>query len=338
LLFEATSKTQQQWPGMRSFLSFSARILVSALLLYFALRGIDFAEIRARLAQGSAVWFVSWMALSVIVVVVQIFLGALRWQEISALCNAPLGKLQAFRYNMIGTFFNQTLPSTIGGDAIRLWLLHRTGAGWRFATYSILVDRAIGFIALAVVVVVSLPWSYQLIASNQGRLALVIVDVGAICAGVGFLILGYLPWSWLRTWWPTRHVHACSVIANQALFSRKGPKIAMLSITVHVLTAVIAWCAVRALTASADFEQVFLLVPPIALITMLPVSIAGWGVREATMMVAFGYAGLIKSDGTMVSLLTGVTSFIAGIIGGLVWIGSSEHSDKSRGAIPHLVD
>jgi uncharacterized membrane protein YbhN (UPF0104 family) len=324
---------------MRGFLLFSARILVSALLLYFALRGVDLAEIGARLAQGSATWFLGWMALSVLVITVQIFLGALRWQEISALCNAPLGILQAFRYNMIGTFFNQTLPSTIGGDAIRLWLVQRTGAGWRFATYSILVDRAIGFIALAVVVVVSLPGSYQLIANNQGRIALVIVDVGAICAGVGFLILGYLPWRWLRTWWPTRHVHACSIIANKVLFSRStGPKIAVLSITIHVLTAVIAWCAVRALTASADFEQVFLLVPPIALITMLPVSIAGWGVREATMMVAFGYAGLIKSDGTMVSLLTGITSFIAGAIGGLVWIGSSEHSDKSRSSIPHVIE
>src|ERR1700757_2306141 len=73
--------------------------------------------------------------------------------------------------------------------------------------------------------------------------------------------------------------------------------------------------------------QMFLIVPPIALITMLPISIAGWGVREATMMVAFGYAGLVSSDGTMVSLLTGVTSFLVGILGGMIWITSSEKVD-----------
>ena len=56
---------------------------------------------------------------------------------------------QAMRYNVIGTFFNQTLPSSIGGDAVRLWLVARAGAGWRAATYSIFVDRAIGLIALA---------------------------------------------------------------------------------------------------------------------------------------------------------------------------------------------
>jgi hypothetical protein len=74
----------------------------------------------------------------------------------------------------------------------------------------------------------------------------------------------------------------------------------------------------------SDFRADLSVGPPIALITMLPISIAGWGVREATMMVAFGYAGLIQSDGTMVSLRTGVISFVVGLLGGLVWVSSSE--------------
>src|SRR5205085_9680718 len=86
----------------------------------------------------------------------------------------------------------------------------------------------------------------------------------------------------------------------------------------------IAWCAVRWISAPADFEQLFMLIPPIMLITMMPISIAGWGVREATMMVAFGYAGLAQTDGTVVSILFGAVYFIAGGLGGLVWIFSAE--------------
>jgi len=67
-----------------------------------------------------------------------------------------------------------------------------------------------------------------------------------------------------------------------------------------------------------------MLTPPIMLITMMPISIAGWGVREATMMVAFGYAGLAQTDGTVVSILFGAVYFIVGAIGGLVWIFSAE--------------
>jgi glycosyltransferase 2 family protein len=306
---------------MRRLLILLARIVVSLALLYLALRGINFAAIQSRLSQIN----LGWIGLAVLITVVQIFLGALRWREISVLCGAPLTDMRAFRYNMIGSFFNQTLPSSIGGDAVRLWLVNRTGAGWRAATYSILTDRAVGLIALALIIVASLPWSYGMIADSNGRLALVFVDFAALAGGLGFLLLGYLPWSWLKTWWPTKHIHACSVIANQAIFDRRsGPKIAILSLSIHVLAVVIAWCAVRSIAAPADFEQVFMLIPPIMLITMMPISIAGWGVREATMMVAFGYAGLAQTDGTVVSILFGAVSFIVGCAGGLVWIFSAE--------------
>ena len=194
---------------MRQFLLLAIRIMVSLALLYLALRGINFVAIQARLSQIN----LAWIAVAVLVTIIQVFLGALRWREISALCHAPLTDLQAFRYNMIGAFFNQTLPSSIGGDAMRLWLVKRTGAGWRAATYSILTDRAVGFIALAIIIVASLPWSYGMIADRSGRIALVLVDVAALLAGAGFLLLGHLQWQWLRRWWP--HVmlaveYACS--------------------------------------------------------------------------------------------------------------------------------
>jgi uncharacterized membrane protein YbhN (UPF0104 family) len=296
-------------------------VLVSLGLLYLALRGINFAAIQSRLSQINLLWIV----LAVAVTIFQIFLGALRWREISDLCHAPLSDLRAFRYNMIGSFFNQTLPSSIGGDAVRLWLVNRTGAGWRAATYSILTDRAVGLIALALIIVASLPWSYSMIGDVKGRFALVFVDFAALAGGLGFLLLGRLHWAWLKHWWPTKHIHACSVIANRVIFSRKsGPKVTVLSLSIHVLAVVIAWCCVRAIAASGDFEQLFMLTPPIMLITMMPISIAGWGVREATMMVAFGYAGLAQTDGTVVSILFGGVYFIVGAIGGLVWIFSAE--------------
>lgn len=312
---------------MRSLLLLIARIAVSAALLYFALRGINFGALQARLSQINLLW----IGFGVLVCMFQVFLGALRWREISALCHAPLTDLEAFRYNMIGAFFNQTLPSSIGGDAVRLWLLNRTGAGWRAATYSILTDRAVGFIALALIIVASLPWSYEMIRDDKGRIALTFVDIAALFAGAGFLMFGHLNWAWLKRWFPTRHVHACSVIANQVIFSRQsGLKIVLLSLTIHVLAVIIAWSAVRSIAAPGSFEQLFMLTPPIMLITMLPISIAGWGVREATMMVAFGYAGLAQTDGTVVSILFGATYFIVGAIGGLVWVFSAE---KASGTI-----
>jgi uncharacterized membrane protein YbhN (UPF0104 family) len=314
---------------MRRILLLSLKILVSAGLLYLALRKVDFHELASRFNVASF----GWIALAIAATLLQIFVGVLRWRIVSAECGAPLGVTQATRFNLIGAFFNQTLPSSIGGDAVRLWLVARGGAGWRAATYSIFVDRAIGLIALAVVIVASLPWSYQLIADPNGRSALLLVDFAALAAGVGFLVLGRLPWPWLKRWWATHHIHACSVIANRVIFSRdRGPKIALLSFLVHLLAVVIAWCVVRSIAAPVLFGQVFQLIPPVMLITMMPISIAGWGVREATMGLAFGYAGLMSSEGVNVSLLYGAVGFVVGAFGGLVWIFSAEKAAK--GAAP----
>jgi uncharacterized membrane protein YbhN (UPF0104 family) len=67
------------------------------------------------------------------------------------------------------------------------------------------------------------------------------------------------------------------------------------------------------------FMDSVLLIPPVILIAAVPVSIAGWGVRESAMLAAFSYAGLPDSDGLLVSILFGAGSFIIGAAGGIVW-------------------
>jgi glycosyltransferase 2 family protein len=315
---------------MRRILFSTIKILISLALLYLALRKVNLTELALRVNNIASL---GWIVMAIATTFLQIFVGVLRWREISAECGAPLGLRQAMRFNLIGAFFNQTLPSSIGGDAVRLWLVARGGAGWRAATYSIFVDRAIGLIALAIIIVASLPWSYNLIGDPHGRSALLFVDFAALAGGVGFLVLGALPWPWLKRWWGTHHIHACAVIANRVIFSRKhGPAIAVLSLLVHVLAVVIAWCVVQSIAAPVVFGQIFQLVPPVMLITMLPISIAGWGVREATMGLAFGYAGLLPNEGVNISLLFGAVTFLVGAFGGLVWIFSAEKA--AQGSAP----
>src|SRR3981189_1078653 len=192
---------------MRRILLSTIKILISAALLYLALRKANFADLASRIDIAS----LGWIGLAIAVSFLQIFVGVLRWRMISAECGAPLETRQAMRFNVIGTFFNQTLPSSIGGDAVRLWLVARNGAGWRAATYSIFVDRAVGLIALAVIIVPSPPRRAPLISDGYGRSALILIDFAALAGGAGFLVLGMLPWPFLKRWWATHHIHACAV-------------------------------------------------------------------------------------------------------------------------------
>ena len=93
-----------------------------------------------------------------------------------------------------------------------------------------------------------------------------------------------------------------------------------------------AWCAAVAIGADVPLLYTVFLVPPVILVTVIPISIAGWGLREGAMVAAFGYAGLAPGDGLIVSLLFGAGYLVMGVLGGLIWIATSgrqEHPVES---------
>ena len=82
----------------------------------------------------------------------------------------------------------------------------------------------------------------------------------------------------------------------------------------------VAWLAAKSVAPSFTLGDLILPTPPVPPIATIPISIAGWGVRESAMVLAFSYAGLPQSDGSLVSALFGLANFAVGIFGGLIWL------------------
>jgi uncharacterized membrane protein YbhN (UPF0104 family) len=310
-------------PMMRRWFSLAARIAVSAALLYYAFASVDLAELRSRLQDLN----IAWMPLAVALALIQLVLLATRWRRIAGACGAPLSAGRSVRLVLISAFFNQVLPSTVGGDAMRLWLFARQGAGWSKATHSVLLDRFVGVLALALLVTACLPWSLALIRDPVGRTALGVISAVSLGGGLSFIALGLLPWPWLKRWPPLRQLTAMAVTARQILFSAaEAAAVLAPSFAIHALTAAIAWCAAQAIGASLGYFHALLLVPPVMLIATVPISVAGWGVREKSLVLAFAYAGLPEGDGLLIAVLLGITQLIVGLIGGMLWLGGGERS------------
>jgi uncharacterized membrane protein YbhN (UPF0104 family) len=306
---------------MRQVVSLVAKATITLVLLYFAVGHTNFSLIGERLNRLDIAWLLAALA----VVGAQLVLISVRWQAVAQRCGAPLTLRRALRFNLIASFFNQVLPSTVGGDAVRIWLFAREGAGWSKATYSVLLDRFIGVLALAILVVIFLPWGLELIANPIGQAALLLIGFGSIGSALAFIAVGYFRWDRLQQWSPTRHLTQMAVTAREILIAaRTGPPLMVLSLFVHVLSAAIAWCAARAVASPFEFVHALLLLPPVMLIATIPISIAGWGVRESALVLAFSYAGLSESDGLIVSVLLGGAYFVFGLMGGAVWLLSRE--------------
>ena len=304
---------------MRRLVLLLLKAVISLVLLYVSLRSVNLAALGERLSRLDA----GWVAGALLMQAVQVGLQAVRWRVIVLQCAAMLTPRAALRFSFIATFFNQVLPSTVGGDAARIWLLARAGGGWAGATYSVLIDRVAGVFALAVIVIACLPWTLTLVQDPLARAILLLIGGGAVAGAVVFIAIGYLRWPRLNRWAPTRHLIQVSRIARSLCQSaRPAATVSVMSIAIHFLTIGSIWCLAQSVAATASFTLLMFMVPPVILIATVPISIAGWGLREGSMIVAFTYAGLAAGDGLIVSVLFGLTAFAIGAIGGIVWITS----------------
>src|SRR6185437_11128864 len=205
--------------SMRQLMSFLVKAGISALLLYLSLRRVNLDGIGRRLGELD----LRWMTFIFFMLCAQTALVALRWREIVEICGSKLSLAAALSYSFIGQFFSQVLPSTVGGDAVRIWLLARGGAGWPTATYSVLIDRVVGVSILAILVVACLPWTFNIIHDPIARAALVLIGFGALIGAVVFLSFGVPHLRVMERWWLTRHLAVVSRVAWRLCRSITGP-------------------------------------------------------------------------------------------------------------------
>ena len=166
----ASATTRRRFPPA---LTFALRIAVSVALIAWATRRIDWAEAAGRLRSASP----GWLLLAIAVVALTVALTGERWRVLLARLGWPLAHALTLRFAAIGHFFNQGLPSTIGGDAMRVWLAHREGVPVGEAVRSVLLERLSGLATLLLLALAGF-----LVWFPRSRLSLdgVLVDGGQV--------------------------------------------------------------------------------------------------------------------------------------------------------------
>jgi glycosyltransferase 2 family protein len=139
----------------------------------------------------------------------------------------------------------------------------------------------------------------------------------------------------LKYWSVMRHLAAVAAVAVEILRTPRAlAPIFGLSVLTNLLTVLVAWCAARSVSANAPLFYSLFLVPPVVLISIVLISIAGWGVHEVAMLAAFTYAGLPQSDGFIILLLFGAIYLVLGVGSGVVWILSSDRTNRTAVSPP----
>ena len=307
-------------PKQRQLLFNLARIIISAGLLVWIIRGAGLTQLLA-VARG-ADWRLYGLAAGL--ALLGIVIRALRWQ---ALLNA-VGARVPFRRTLylyfVGAFFNTFLPTGFGGDVVRV-LEIGAGATSQQAAGTALVDRLTGFIVLFALALVTLPFSYRLLPPGTA-LPIALVAAGVLLASA-LLFEGRL----LRrlTGWLPRSVSLAGdawigkTYAVITACGRRGVAAALLfSLWFNLQLIVENVLVARALGVDVSPWVFFMFVPITTAALLAPISISGFGVREGVYVTLFGQLGVAPALAVALSLATYSLDIVAGLTGGVIYFGA----------------
>lgn len=289
------------------------KLAVTAGLLWFVIDKFALGAVAERLRTMQPFWAVAAIA----ALLAQTIFAGLRWHHVGLLLGAPISLRQAMRFTFIGQFFNQVLPSSVGGDGVRTWLVSRSGVSIARAAVSIFCDRIAALVMLTIIVAAALP---TLIIETDTQipsihtLALTLPALTAL--GLFFLFLfGTKLSSTLIKFRLTRPVGVLIRDLRILLFTpTKSLSITGLAFLVQLLTVLAIYLCAKGLNIDLNFAPILLL-PLILLISMVPISFAGWGLRETAMIIGLGFAGIDSQAALAISVAFGVAQIIVSLPG-----------------------
>lgn len=292
------------------------KLFVSGSLILWLLNKIDVAQVWEVIQdlQGGiliSVLAVIWLTLIAI---------AKRWQLVVRLggIHAPLSKLTEATF--IGAFFNQFLPSSVGGDFFRILAVRRYGASLNGAVTSVFMDRLFGFISLGILCLLVIPAEGKILLDSDLKwpfLATMLLLAGAFGGG---LLLLVIPTRW-HSHFLIRPFHSVIEMVQGALRQKRLFLSMLLS---SLIASILVIFGLQILMIGFDIPltwgQGAAILPVVMLLTSLPVSFAGWGLREGAIIIALGVYGVPQETALALSLVYGVLQLFSAVPGLVLWI------------------
>ena len=295
-------------------LNYGVKLAVTVVLLLLIGHNVDLNESLASITLLSTGTVLLALALQL----ASNILASYRWYLIMRRLGSKAHPFFFLQSYFKGTFFNQGLPTSIGGDAIRI--LDCTGIGHTALDgfYGVFIDRFVGLAGLLLLNICALIFNHSIL---PGRIFFPLLTILALLFAVlvSLLFVRRIPLFMTNRWLgflgqlSTRYHQVYSSPLSMALQLS-------LSVVIHLL-AMSAFYVLGVNVGLAYPLNVYLvLVPPVVLLTILPISLAGWGVREGAMISFFLLVGAEYSRVLTFSVLYGLLALASSLPGLLVYL------------------
>jgi uncharacterized protein (TIRG00374 family) len=299
-----------------------AKLAVSAALLIYLLSSTDLAALYRRVRGGDTVL----LAAAVVLYTAILIISTWRWRVLLRAqgYDAPLRRLSASY--LVATFFNNFLPSNIGGDVVRVRDSSQLTGSTTTSIAIIAIDRILGLGALYLLAVVAYAFGGPRLRGLAGA------TPALVLLGVVFAVLAYVFFrpgtarrllaasrlssiEWVRMRFETVqaavHVYRGQLGAVWTAFAA--------SVALQALVVVYYFDVAQSLSIPLPLSASFLIVPLCSLVQTVPVSFNGWGIRESVFILYFDQLGLPKESALAFSLVGAGLIVLLSLSGAVVW-------------------
>jgi len=294
------------------------KLLITIAIFYYLFQQVDFSTLFQLLLTSHP----GWIIFALLMQLASTVLAAFRWFEIS--------RLLVFKENLFfyiqsyfkGSFFNQVLPSSIGGDAVRILDLTQKNYDKKEAFYGVFVDRIVGLVGLLTLNLIA---SIVFFGTFDEDFSLLIIGISSLSI-LGFISLFHLhrlrflkKYSFLNLFVRLANrlnrLYASRELLLQHIF---------ISVVVHLFSVLTMYSITLALGLELSFQTLLIAVPPVFLLTIVPISLAGWGIREGAMVGIFMLVGADQTKVLAMSIIYGLLLIVSALPGSYFWIKSKQ--------------
>jgi glycosyltransferase 2 family protein len=291
------------------------KISVSVGLIIFLINQVNLNELFDILKKVDLLMVV----FSIVLLLIQIFIANLRWQYVLRYQKINLKFYKTLKFFWSGLFFNQVMPSSVGGDVIRGYYLKKQGMSIESAAIGVLMDRLFGILGLVLLVLTQISFLFDILNDTSAQSGVVFIAL-TISAGLTFMFFtDKLPGNFSH-FQIIKGFYSLSKQARGCIFDGiNGLTFIIFSIAIHLISVIVVMVISSGLGLSVNWHEFLLIVPIVTLIMVVPISIAGWGLREGVMVVGLGYLGVSSEAALVLSLIYGLSILIVALPGGVIW-------------------
>lgn len=298
------------------------KVSVTALLFLYIFEKIDFRQFGTTLRHAR----LDVLLVGFLVLWIGHYMCIYRWRMLMRPLMPVLTVRQLFGIYCIGLFFNLTFPTLVGGDVVKMYYAGRPSKSYAQSFAATFLDRDAGMFAMMIiacgaillypVIVPGIPVS---LIVWSAFFAFVIGNIGIFSPYFHRILTGLLRRAKLA-----KIARKVDTISNafQIMGKHKGVLLSSLLISFfnQILVIAVTWIMAIGLRLQISVSYFLIFVPVITLISMIPVSLNGMGLREYAFMSLFGAIGVLPASCIALGVLSSIVIILSSLPGGIVYI------------------